>query len=192
MGLDRPEYWRYLGDTEEEAIEALKERLDERPDAAELKDSALTRSLRKAVGLLEKATGRFFRPRTGALECDGTGARRLWLPWPIVSADQDEDAADVEVEIEGEALDSDAFVAQTGAAVGFDDPRADPWIELVASTLGLQSSRHAFRPQGAPLCVHEFEDRAGHSALRCKPCSISSASPLGSSAPPIRWPQPRR
>lgn len=130
MALDRPEPWRYFGETEDEALDELRDRLTSDPG-----DPALRRELRRAGQFLEKATGRFFRPRAGSIQVDGTDTDRLYLPHPVISADQLEEALDVVVVIapDTEAVDLVTLTVNAGAAVGDDDPRNDPWIELTTT-----------------------------------------------------------
>lgn len=144
MSLNRPEYWRYFGSTFPAAIEALRERLEERDDSDALEEGQLARTLRQAVGVLEAATRRFFRRRDGSLEIDGSGTSRLPLPYPIVSADQvaalqdvDPDEADLTafaalISGDDTAVDSAAYVVYDGARVGDDDPRDAPAVEFLA------------------------------------------------------------
>lgn len=148
MALDRPEWWRYFGDDESDALDAILVLLDraEEPDPA-----VLAATSRKAVELLEKSTGRFFRQRDGSLSIDGTGCPRLWLPYPVVTSDQVAGALDVEVEIAGddEALGTDTYTVNAGAQVGTDDPRQDPWVELgVTGNLVVPASSWALFPVG--------------------------------------------
>lgn len=147
MSLDWKEGWRYFSDdSEDDAVDEVLERLDPlEPDP-----NRVARALRAAATFLDRATGRFFRRRDGSITLNGTDSPRLWLPFPIVTVDQVEDAVDLAVSIDGTALDSDQVGANSGVILGVEDPRANPWIELTRSSTGSPFSfgRLAVFPEG--------------------------------------------
>lgn len=121
MPLMTPAAWRYFGETEEDALTALRGwRGDPFPESW-YDDDALLAALASAVSELEAATGRFFVPRSGTLELRGGGLPRLFVPAPIVEL--------TAVSVRGAVVDLDVLDVNDGVQIGGDDPRDNPWVD---------------------------------------------------------------
>ena len=134
MPLSNREPWRYFEDpsdpNDEAAALLLLRGLMGASFASAPNDAVLTNILARSVRFFERVTRRFFVRRDGTLDIDGTDAPRLWLPFPVVSLDQDNTALPVEVSIgEGDPLEPQLYDVNDGAWEGEDDPRDDPFIE---------------------------------------------------------------
>ena len=125
------------GDTEADALELLREAMGS--EYSSLSDADATTALAEAVAYLEGATGRFFTARLGTLDLDGTGTHRLFCPYPLVSTNQDADNGGISEILIGDdttALDSDTYEANDGIGLSGRDPRAHPFVDLVAPSSG--------------------------------------------------------
>lgn len=137
-GLTLGEAWRYfdLAD-QDDAVTALRAAMGS-SYATTPDDDDLLDALARARDVLEGATGRFFVPRVGQLSIDGSGAYRLWLPYPVASTGQVSGGGVTEILIGDDetALDDDTYVVNDGAGLPGADPRDNPWIDLVAPDSG--------------------------------------------------------
>ena len=125
MPLTTPAAWRYFGETDDEALAALRAwRGDPFPESW-YDDAALLAALASAVSDLEGATGRFFIPKSGTMELRGQGVVRLFVPHPIVEL--------TAVSVRGTAVDLDLLDVNDGVDPGgTEDPRDNPWIEWLS------------------------------------------------------------
>jgi hypothetical protein len=150
-----PDPWSYFaaeGDDEAAALERLRESyLGSGYDEAAYADELLTLALTRAVREVERYTSRVFARVDGTLDVDGTGVERLWLPLPIVSEDQGGDgvsAVTIGV-LEPSDVDADAYHVREGLGPPGDDPRDNPWIELLTETTFAGGLRSAVWPRGS-------------------------------------------
>lgn len=139
--LSAVEAWGYFGTVEADALTALRARMGETyQDATAYPDAAIKAAVTEAVAYFEGATGRFFVKRTGTLDVDGTGTSTLYLPFPVVSTNQDSGAeVGITVGEDTTELDTDSYRVHDGTGLPGRDPRDNPLIERVApSTSSVQ------------------------------------------------------
>lgn len=124
MPLTNAEPWRYFGETEDDAIAALRAWPNNPFPESWYDDAALVRALGRAVSDLEGATGRFFVARAGTLNLRGQGVSRLAVPHPMVEI--------TAVSVRGTAIDLDRLDINDGVDPGGrDDPRDHPFIDWI-------------------------------------------------------------
>lgn len=132
MALAALEAWKYFdSDKEDEAIAALRDRMGA-AYASSPTDDALGLILQRAAEYLHRATGRFFVAVEGTIDVSGTGEGRLFLPFPVVSADQ-VSGATVSILVDGstDPIDETMYAVNAGARPGPEDPRDNPFVEFV-------------------------------------------------------------
>ena len=121
MALGQLEPWRYLGDTEEEALTYLRAVPGDPFPEATYADEVILEALASAVAEVETATGRWFVAREGTLTVHGQGGRTLWLPCPIIEV--------TAVTIEDEEIELDQLDIHAGVGPSTQgDPRQNPFI----------------------------------------------------------------
>jgi len=135
--LTAPDPWEHFGTVEATALLALRALMGS-DYATDPDDDDLTAALAQAVVYLEGATGRIFAARSGSLSIDGTGTHRLFLPYPVVSVNQDAAGGVTEILIgtDTTALDEDTYEVNDGTGLPGRDPRDHPFIDLVAPSSG--------------------------------------------------------
>ena len=150
-----PAPWRYFagaGEDEADALERLRTSyLGAGYDDATYDDDRLTLALTRAVREVERYTSRIFVAVEATLDMDGTGVERLWLPLPVVSEDQDgEGVTAVSIGLTSPAaIEADAYIVREGVGPPGDDPRDNPWIELIAETTYGGGLRSGVWPRGS-------------------------------------------
>lgn len=155
MSFVPPAPWRYFagdGDDEAAALERLRASyLGPGYDDAAYPDEALTLGLTRAVREVERYTSRVFAAVTATLDVDGTGVERVWLPLPVVSEDQGGDGV-TEITIgvaNPSTIQADAYQVRDGLGPPGDDPRDNPWIDLLADVTFGGGLRSGVWPRGA-------------------------------------------
>ena len=155
MSFVPPAPWAYFaaaGEDEADALERLRESyLGAGYDDATYDDDRLTLALTRAVREVERYTSRIFVAVEATLDMDGTGVERLWLPLPVVSEGQDgEGVTAVSIGLTSPAaIEADAYIVREGVGPPGDDPRDNPWIDLLADVSYGGGLRSGVWPRGA-------------------------------------------